>query len=418
MAFEHLTYFALASNGMDARMAFEYRRFWKEHMKEDNAPLNQTADLWYDKNLHGKLNHDGDIVHLSETNLKTYKSISGDLVEGVDFVVDAFTDLQKHFLSARATSMLNTNSGKEDIVNMQAHFGWTSVHTAYNSYLKDMYNVLVSDWFSKNITGRCLQTRSHTIRDLPSYTKAVLELLIENNGRAFLSKSAFICSNFLSPMASGLCIEITKRGQHHSDPDKSTWINDPNFQFYKSSAQNHGFMLDGNAPWRLIADINHPVMQTYMETYGVTAENLFQKYYYQTFRYDIDELKDWFAGSYHAYAQAYPVFALPQTTTVAGLPVTRPRLVSRWKAHEPSDKSITSKEISDFYVAPQGDEYWLELYYFIRLRELGVPLEPTKFNRTVKKIIQVYKHFGLDKAQEYVSMLIKNTRTEFLSKRR
>ena len=33
-----------------------------------------------------------------------------------------------------------------------------------------------------------------------------------------------------------------------------------------------------------------------------------------------------------------------------------------------------------------------------------------------RKIIQVYKHFGLDKAQEYVSILIKTTRTEFLGK--
>ena len=180
-------------------------------------------------------------------------------------------------------------------------------------------------------------------------------------------------------------------------------------------------MIDKNAPWRLIADINHPSMQEYMKKYGVDAKSLFQKYYYQTFRFDIDELKDWFEGSFNAYAGAYPEFSLPQTVSHSGVVKTKSRLVARRMVPQGfasfSEAIRTGEDIS-FGEQSQNypDEYWLELYYFIRLRELGAPVDPAGFNRTVRKIIQVYKHFGLDKAQEYVSMLIKTTRTEFLGK--
>ena len=436
---QHLTDYALARNGMDARTVFEYRRLWKTAMAREGQPLENSIDLWYDRHLHGKVNHEGDIVHLSETNLGQFKAASGDIVQGLDFVVDAFADLHKHFKMARANTLLNT-SGKEAIIFMEASKGWTSAHSAYNSYLVDLYNSLVSGWFTKNIIGRCVQTRAHTITDLSSYTKSILELLVENNGKAFISKSAFVSSRFLSPLTSGLCVEITNSGRHASDAAKGEWLNDPNFQFYKSSAQNHGFMIDKNAPWRLVADINHPSMQEYMKKYGVNAKTLFQKYYYQTFRFDIDELKDFFEGSYNAYAGAYPEFSLPQTVSHSGIIKTKSRLVARrmvpqgftsfseaarfGKADQISaaemEPALMQHLSKDTYSSTKSqaypDEYWLELYYFIRLRELGVPMDPAGFNRTVRKIIQVYKHFGLDKAQEYVSILIKTTRTEFLGK--
>lgn len=434
-----LTDYALARNGMDAQMAFEYRRFWKATAAVEGQPLEGSIDLWYDRRLHGKINHQGDIIHLSETNLSQFKTSGTDIVHGVDFVVDAFADLHKHFKNARLLQKLHTG-GKEDIIFMEASQGWTSAHAAYNSYLVDLYNNLVTEWFTKSIAGRCVQNRSHTITDLSSYTKSILDLLVENNGKAFISKSAFVSSRFLSPLTSGLCVEISKSGRHADDTTKTAWLNDPNFQFYKSSAQNHGFMLDKNAPWRLIADISHPTMQEYMSGYGVNTKNLFQKYYYQTFRFDIDELKDFFEGSYNAYAAAYPEFSLPQTVSHSGNVRTKPRLVARrlvpqgfasfseaTRAGE-QDQAFSSSGgqtlmqhlDEDTYSTGQNqaypNEYWLELYYFIRLRELGVPLDPTGFNRTVRRIIQVYKHFGLDKAQEYVSMLIKTTRTKFLGK--
>ena len=205
----HLTDYALARNGMDARMAFEYRQFWKINMAREGQPLESSIDLWYDRYLHGKINHEGDIVHLSEANLSQFKAAKGDIVQGLDFVADAFADLHKHFKMARANTLLNT-SGKEEIIFMEAKRGWTSAHAAYNSYLVDLYNSLVSDWFTKNIIGTCAQTRAHTITDLSSYTKSVLDLLVVNNGKAFISKSAFISSRFLSPLTSGLCVEISR----------------------------------------------------------------------------------------------------------------------------------------------------------------------------------------------------------------
>jgi len=81
---------------------------------------------------------------------------------------------------------------------------------------------------------------------------------------------------------------------------------------------------------------------------------------------------------------------------------TKPRLIERY--------AVDKEDVHYLY----PEEFWLEMYYFVRLRELGAPYDPPAFNRKVRKIIQVYRNFGLDKSKEYVNIIIKNTRTMIL----
>ena len=336
------------------------------------------------------MNGEGDIVHLSETNLKEYRN-TDTLVMGVDFVVDAFSDLQSHFLKAQAGQLLNTN-GEGDILRMRPKRGWTGIHQAYNEFLMAFYDMLVTDYF------HTLPPEKQIV-DLESYIKTVMGLFTEYGGtKPILSQSGLVLSNMFPTRGCGLIVEISTK-THDFDPAKYSWTQDPNYDFYKSAAQNHGFMIDANAPWRLIADIEHPVMAKYMEEYGVTAKNLFENYYYQSYRFDMENLRDFFVNSYNTYCQSYPVFLESKPC----LNIHSPSPVSTTKIIEHERIPVDPDFIEEEYPEP----LWLEICYYIRLRELGVKFTPAVFNRQVKEIIQIYNRFGLDNAKKYANMLIK-----------
>ena len=383
---------AIAQNGMESWSIFNFRKYWKT-FSQSSVELDETADLWYDKKLFGKLNNDGDIIHLSETNLKEYRN-TDEVIMGVDFVVDAFSALQSHFLKANAGQLLNLR-GEMDIVRMHPKKGWTGIHQAYNEFLMTFYDMLVTDYFHSLPSEK-------QIVDLESYVKAVVGLFSEYAGeKPILSQSGLILSNMFPTRACGLIVEISEK-RHDFDPDKYSWTQDLNYDFYKSAAMNHGFVLDANAPWRLIADIQHPVMARFMGEYGVTAENLFETYYYQSYRFDMDNLRDFFVNSYNTYCQSYPVFLESKPC----LNIHTPSPVSTTKIIEHERIAVDPDLLEDTHPEP----LWLEICHYIRLRELGVKFTPASFNRQVKEIIQIYNRFGLDNAKEYANMLIKKNK--------
>jgi len=67
----------------------------------------------------------------------------------------------------------------------------------------------------------------------------------------------------LSPLSTGLCVEIDDKS-YDNDAEKHRFINHPNFSFYKIAARKHGFMIDRNVPWRLVADVSSFKMREYM----------------------------------------------------------------------------------------------------------------------------------------------------------
>ena len=397
---------AIATNGMESYEVFNYRKFWKDLLSTDYI-LKETADLWYKKKLYGKLNLKGELIYPTESRLKEYGSgvypsvaqleDPKDLIYGLDFVVDAFRDLQSHFLKAAAGQQLNMD-GNLKIINLKPLKGWVSVHQLYNKYLMTLYDELVSTWFKTHALDK-------DVKDLSSWNKTMLDAIRKNNIE--ISLSGFIASRITTGRISGLIIEISKES-HGDDRAKYRWLEDPNYDFYKSSVQNHGFMIDKNAPWRLIADIEHPQMKLHMENHGLSsAEDLFEEYYYKSYKHDIENLKQHFVDSYNTYAQSYPTFVQASLCS----PQQEVLLVAN--LHKALLTTVDRYPIEEEYLSyTHPDEYWLEMYYFIRCRELHIPEDIHKFNRDIKKIIQIYKRFGLDKTKDYVNMLITNMRSD------
>src|SRR3990167_10918185 len=76
-------------------------------------------------------------------------------------------------------------------------------------------------------------------------------------------------------------------------------------------------MIDKNAPWRLVADIESPAMSNYLKKYNLTSTpNVFNNLYYESFMTDIDVLKVYIIQFYNSLVNNEPKITKYKTSTV------------------------------------------------------------------------------------------------------
>lgn len=373
---------SLANNSQGPAASFQFRKHWKENGMDSDLVDIKPLDFWYGKLFHGRINGKGEVVYPSETNLKQIPNPDGDTFWALDFVVDAFVDFQLHIKRALGKGAISTEGAMTALKPSRA---WVSANLDYNLYMEAVYDHLVTSWFQ-------IGQRNNQIKNFSDFLREFLELVADAASVMHFTKSGHILSKYFSPLSSGLIIEIAS-GDHSLDIIKEEqWIKDPNFSFYRNAARQHGFTIDKNAPWRLIADINSAPMTEYMSQYGVSGKNLFDTYYYKSHRLDIEALKIYLIEMYNAYAIAYPeVKELRTKLKGSGGIRTVSRLVTRF--------STTLEEVNKKF----PPEYWLKTYYYIRLREMQAPIDNVAFNNDVEKIYRRYKFLDFESALDYIN---------------
>jgi len=340
-------------------------------------------DIWYDKLFWGRVDPNGVVIYPSETNLKQVpEHIAGETHWALDFVTDAYVAFAVHMEQALLKGKI---SSKAQILGLTPKRSWTSVHKDYGKYMENLYDHLVTFWFQK-------EQRNSKIRNFTDFLQEFMELVNDAATIMPFTKSGFILSRYYSPLCSGLIIENSDAAHGDDIVKQKRWVEDPNFSFYRKSAENFGFLIDKNAPWRLIADINSPKMAQYMETYDAKAEDLFETYYYPCHQYDIENLKIYLTEMYNAYVNAYPQAKIFRTKRKgSGGIKTTSKLINR----RPTSIDDVNKQY--------GPEFWLKTYYYIRLREMREPLDPVRFNKKLKNILQQYKMFDIEHALNYIN---------------
>jgi len=377
----------LANNGLGPAGSYLFRKFWKENGMPTASFEQRPIDFWYGKLFFGRVDGDGVVIYPSETNFKQLPGDGGGTLWALDFVVDAFSDFQSHFRKAIAKRLILENSNISKVEPVRA---WVNIHEDYHVYMKAMYDRLVTSWFQK-------EQRNSKIKNFPEFLHEFMEYVKTIGSKMPITKSAYILSKYFTPLSSALIIEISEDDHSNDIIKQKNWIDDPNFIFYKKAAANFGFVIDKNAPWRLVADINSPIMKKYMEPYGVSdAVSLFEKYYYKSHFYDIETLKVYLVEMYNAYVQAFPHAKIFRTKMKgAGGVKTVSKLINR----RPTNLVNVNRQFSP--------EFWLKTYYYIRLQEMKEPHSPVEFNKKLKKILQQYNLFDFDFALSYTNDMIR-----------
>ena len=238
------------------------------------------------------------------------------------------------------------------------------------------------------------------VKDFESYVSVVLMPLLSSlEGHQPFTFSSFVKCSYVGLRQSGLTIEISD-STSDDDFDKYLYfLSDSNFEIFRKAAKIHGFWIDKNIPWRLVANINHPYMMSKQMSYGffgsgkTNSDDILEDAFIVAQRQDISLLQIIFSGFYNAYQQANP-----SVTYAEVVKDCKNRLktkisshsLEQLKAHLPSGKLNPE---SDFF-KKYGELYWLKIYLSLRNTEQGKSLSPKALEMEWRRYYNYYKMKG------------------------
>ena len=374
-----------ASNFLNSLGTFIHRENYKENVYPKDLPL--SLDIWYEKQLYGKVNHNNNAVFPSASSLKQVNSKN--VVFLINFVADAFNDFKKQFLLAKNSNRLSPNS---ELLTIDPVNGWKNLNNLYHAYITLLYKSF-SEVFIKD------KNRNENITDFNTFLRVFFEYINVISKSFPITKTAFIQSKFSSVDISGLSIQL-KDEDHSIDKNKvDKFIYDENFVFYSKTARQYGFMIDKNAPWRLVADIESPAMSNYLKKYNLTSTpNVFNNLYYESFMTDIDVLKVYVIQFYNSLVNNEPKITKYKTSTV---------IKDETILETMTRKTITEEEINN----KLDYMFWNKLYSYIRNKETQTNLNQLQFDTLTKTANQIEKKIDSKTAREYINKVFKDIKS-------
>ncbi len=399
-------------NKMGAKDLFKERGQYAQtsYPMQGPKPLD-TFDKY--NNLYGRVDYDLNPVFLAEDNLlQLPMSGGGETVFALNFVVEAFKDLQAFFQKAYDSGRI----AKEDsaFIEPQAGLAWdtkTGVHDSYNTYWENLYSLFVGSYMDSFMNQR--------IYNFDDFIREYLTFATKLAFQKPITRIAFITSEYINPRASGLVIDLYE-GKHDDDYAKYVgFIRDTNFTFYARACERHGFYVDKNAPWRIYANIDNPYMKEKIEKFGVDEqEAFFTTYYLKASNYELDNLKIRFFQLYDLFLKQYP------DVTVLS-PKNGPEVAASFVPNRKVDGGIkTNIE----YVKRQKmtwenlnkkypDDYWVRLLIYLRAVETKKTFTQREFDKSVRLACEYLNYVGMWKTIEYIDEVYRHTNTELYEHR-
>ena len=418
---------------------FKDSKYYKDHAyPETGAP---PIDLAYDKVLYGRVDEQQNGIFLKKPysylgNVRSYLGeLQGNKEESIlalDFVADAFNKLFNHYDKAMISK--NIRSAEESVITeLKPTSGWLSFDLLYEANLNNVFETYSVYLFN---TGK-----EKKVRGLSDYVKFFEEFIVQLPFQLSVTSESFVKSKLCSPAVSGLMIELGDNLDHTNEDHKRQWISDPNFNFYRNAALMHGFRIDKNAPWRLVADVSSVEMQMFMnpiidlsgdgeskeqvpqhwnpgegeqspsslrffdaDTYSDTpnyglefkpgaASNLFDIYYNRAWESDFFKLWSNLIKYYNKFAVDYPTSKLLDVSKVdprSGRSCNFSKLRKTVFKRHPVSLSVWAK------IKQKARRDFWKTYFNIRLKEEGVGLEPQQVDNYMKVVLHDYFRFNFD----------------------
>lgn len=413
-------------NDLKAHELFNQRTLYGGYaFSEDGEPNWNpclTKNFWNAENLfYGRIDQKQDAMY-AKTELMV--NITGDVRSNMssglsvfNFVADAYRAVRREFIRAQnevglifeeqqgpsesgepcgpclpaPTSAPSNVILKTTKINTESPFltdptavkGFTSLEIKYKQHQTRLFSHLI------NIYGRDPDVRNQ-VRSFDTFVPLYLEFAKELAATVPFFRSAHALSRYISPMSSGLCIEIADL-KHSSDKEKyDLFINDPNFEFYKLAAAKHGFVIDKNAPWRLVADIGSDQMIEYASSRlpVETKEDIIDQCYSKDmYLQEVDDLVSMGISMYNNIVRSTPTIYVtcygPQCATTTA--VTRER--------EPSE-SIMGR---------YDNSFWIKEYVEIKNIESRLKYSKQATDRIARYGQDLEKSFDMEKSLGYIN---------------
>ena len=325
----------------------------KKYIDYINSSEINFLDTLHRKRLYGLLGRDYDVT-VPVPNTKIFGDYSP-AISGLNFVVDIFNEFRNYYTGLITTTDIAAPSL---ISSLKPTKSFVNFHESYKNYIASTGVIL----------SRELINDGHTERlEFYNFIRIVENKLLQPEYMKYVvSKSGYALSPESDIHLTGLYIDLGKNYPPNLDALKVELVSDPEFFCYANYAQNFGFQIDFNCPWRLILNIESPYVQENILN-GRPTEN-FYDFYADVFQMrtsgdDFWVTKTFFELLYVQHCQDVGLESIPANYSTMQL------------------------------------EDWLVVYLKSRFRELGL-LNPKMqnselFESTAAKMLDIYKIFGI-----------------------
>lgn len=317
---------------------FKERRRYLQDIRSMSV---STIDTLYHKSLYGHFDRGGHIIQPSAPTVSFGDYAPG--VEGLTYVVELFNEFRDFYFNIITSNNLGIPKEIEDLAPTRS---FLSLEEEYS-----LNRTMTSDLLYSEISGRAF---AGGLLPLESFVELVNEALFSSAmAPRKITKSGFSLTDCYF---TGLYVDMSKNYSMHMDEEKGKLINDPHFKCYADFCESHGFLVDINAPWRLVLNLESPVVKRNIlnERPLEDFHNLYSDLYsIRVGHDDYWEIKTFYEFMYNQYVREY---ASRPNQTGLRRPTEAPssiRHAANWKT-----------------------KLWIKCLIINKLRELGQMSEP------------------------------------------
>jgi len=394
-------------NGMDAFSVYKFRKFYKDRAYPDSSPdygvhgegfdantQPQPIDLWHEAPYFGRYKLNANSIYILEKNLKQIPTKNNEKTFLVtNFVADAFRDLQKHFSSALISKNLNPDFKLSSLPITKAY---ENPDTLHQLYINKIFEVFVLSYVESQGLHKKIVNFSDFVGHLSDFIR-------DSQQSIPFTFSGFLGSKRCPSSVSGLIIDMKADGFSDDKNKMNKFLSKEDFSFYLYSARNHGFMVDKNVPWRLVADISSPKMKEYMVKYDPTLNesNLFKKYYADAYIADLEIMLKNIVSYYNNYIESRPFTSKTYHAYSSGeVGTTKQKMKTITRNKRKRKASL--KRIFQTY----GIDNIMSFYFTIRCYESGAASALRDRENIVLEAVNRKNTLGLSYALSYLNSKI------------
>ena len=366
------------SNGLKQRDLYYERKKYKESAFTKNN-LQRPIDFLYEDPNYGYRNSENETIFLFVDNSRaSLLPFDSGRIEGVAFFVEAFTAFREKFLEFTETNNLTI---PEDLGNLTPIRGFSDPQDLYKEYRKSIIDIVIQEY--------ALSTKIHNFDDFVS----CVDEFIEDQAAAYpITLSGFLDSGACTILSTGLAFDLSQK-KASSDENKNKILTNWCFQCYCSYANDHGLLVDKNAPWRIVADLDSPQMRPYILKYGapqLTNRQILDTRFYAKSHYDdLRDLQDFYLEAYQKFIVDNP-FAL---------------VYDRYER-----KYVERKSVLWFEESKYDSEFWFRLLLRVRFLESGQTRSKDLLEKSVADVMHINRLHGFVSATAKIGNLIAKTR--------
>ncbi len=320
-------------------------------------------DFVHEKAYYGRIDTKNQSIYPSEKVLSLVNNT--DDVFLVNFVAEACNDMQKKIEALKESNKLSKDS---IFYEFKVKRGWESFLQNHHEAMTSLYNSFIT----KYINIPAIFTK---ITNYKQYSREFVLFLDRFLPKFPITRTNMQLRRSTNPRISGIVFEIAEN-THDDDKKKYTdFILDKHFLQIQNIANGYGFMVDKNAPWRFIADLESPQMRARMEEKGFgTLQEMFDGYYYKTHLFEVDSLRNYFNSFYDSFVEGYPYYTIVEKCGDG----SKAKLLYRQRRLE----------------NPFTDEKLLEFYYYIRAKEAHKEWSQEEFDLELEEALEIFKHYN------------------------